>query len=176
MSQEKQEFFTIHPVRVSKIKKIYPMVTWKPEGRNSMTQYIIEVEFENNDYVKVFTPDLAQTQMYSEKQNYVYQIETVTTIEDDKSVKTRNRFVFIKHLLPLGIESMLDWVKETHKYIIESARLSAGSFTDLDGFNEQAFKDRAGIIFDWMQSTLKALDFGTKEGKEFDEYVKENIN
>ena len=171
---ETREYEFIDKPRVSRIRKLSPIKAWKP--RNGSMMYILEIEFENNDYVKFFGNTITECEQFTEGEKYLYQINTTTVISENEEPKTKNKFVFVKHLLPEKVESRMKWVEETHLYIKKSAELAVNSFGSdgLNSFNEADFKDRASLIFDWMKTTLFNIDFSEADGKEFDAFCKEN--
>jgi len=173
MNKEVKEFRTQHEVRVSRIKKLSPINTWKPPGRDSQTKYIIEIDFENGDYVKVFADSITETQAFSEQQLLIYQLETITTIPEEGDTKSRTKFVFYQAIIPLEVTSMLEWVKQSHIHIVRSAEIAASTFSEVYPYTETEFKDRAQTVFDWMRSTMMSLDFNTLDGKAFDQWFKE---
>lgn len=174
MSREDvKEFRTQHEVRVSRIKKLSPINTWKPQGKNTNIKYIIEIDFENGDYVKVFADSITETQAFSEQQLLMYQLETITTIPEEGDTKSRTKFIFYQAVIPLEVTSMLEWVKQSHIHIIKSAEIAANSFNDVYPYSDTEFKDRAKNIFDWMRSTMMGLDFNTLDGKAFDQWFNE---
>jgi hypothetical protein len=170
--EDAREFRTLHVVRVSRIKKLSPISTWKPPGRNSQIKYIIEIDFENGDYVKVFADSITETQAFSEQQLLIYQLETITTISEPET-KSRTKFVFYQAIIPLEVTSMLEWVKQSHIHIVRSAEIAANTFSEVYPYSETEFKDRAQTVFDWMRSTMMSLDFNTLDGKAFDQWFKE---
>ncbi|MFZ1704443.1 MAG: hypothetical protein WAT79_08845 [Saprospiraceae bacterium] len=169
METARHEFTDRH--RVSKIIKTSDPKEWSPD--RGKTLWIVEITFENGDIIKAFEDTLPQALQYCVGQKYIYQMNIVTTLYDDKEAKTSRKFAFKRQCLPDSVESRLNRVTEVHQYIKRSAELAVQSMQG-DVWTDSDFKDRYKLIYDTMKTTLYEEDFGEMEGDDFDTFLKKN--
>ena len=157
-------------VKASKIKSTTEPKEWTSKAGN--TSWIVEITFENGDFVKLFENSLKDVLSYSIGQKYLYQLNVVTTVYDDENTKTSTKFAFIKPCLPDKVESRMYRVKEMHEYIKLSSELAVKSLGEK--WDPSIYKDRYKVIYDTMKTTLFNEDFGELEGEDFDTFLKNN--
>lgn len=169
METARHEFTDRH--RVSKIIKTTEPKEWSPDRGKYL--WIVEITFQNGDIIKAFENTLAEALQYSVGQKYIYQMNIVTILYDDKEAKTTRKFAYKRQCLPDSVESRLNRVTEVHQYVKRSAELAVQSMTG-EVWTDSDFKDRYRLIYDTMKTTLYEEDFGEMEGDDFDTFLKKN--
>ena len=157
----------LHSQNRSIIDAVEFLPDFTPE--NGGTYYGVSIKFRNGDIVRFYDLSLIKVRSFAVGSVYNYQLEDIIDNYDDGTNKTKTKFVYHFLHTPFSVQAAHNRVDELQWYIKRAAELSANSFnTELDVFEETAFKDRANTIFYWMKDMLLSEDFGEDPSVKFD--------